>query len=277
MMALSRSVAVLILVTIAAVAGAQTPPIGDRIAVSVSVAPSPTEQLRNCEELLAKAYDTSDEQEKLKAVLTVLANLDAVRKAWPNDTAAVVDAAVMHADVALEFNMPRNAVDAVSNVDQKASKKGYTKLTHRLGRAYEAMGKLPEAEQALLLAEKSLQSGKADLHESDEVLMTLAGFYARRNQPRNAMKRLAAAAKIPNQKPVRAALLRLEYLKHVVALHDDPIRSEARAAAQEVDVLLKRSRATARSASDSRQASADSAILATIERDLSQIKIEFGL
>ena len=87
------------------------------IQIPVLIRSSPEEQVQLSEDLLSEAYAAADER-KIEGVLKVLAHLDVVHKRWPKATSARLIAATMQADVALEFNLPRNALDAL---DQAAS------------------------------------------------------------------------------------------------------------------------------------------------------------
>jgi tetratricopeptide (TPR) repeat protein len=207
-------------------------------------------------------------------VLEVIANLDVIRHAWPKATDAIVDAALMQSEIALEFNMPRNAVDALAAALPTAAKTRHdARLELRLGAAHELAGQFREAEKHFLAAEDSPNFKKLDRFDADDALQTIALFYMHQNKPRESMKRFRKAAALPNQTANGKARHRLSALKEAVRLEDDDERSEAKREAQALREILHAARADSGAA----RRPADSQILADIERDMQRVLSAAGL
>lgn len=253
---------------------AAQPAVGTRIAVAVRVAGSPAAQIEECERLRASIYQLEDEAARVQRVLEVIANLDVVRQRWPKATDAIIEAAFLQADVALEFNMPRNAADALAAaVPAAANTERDAWVQFRLGAAREAAGQLADAEKHFLAAETSPRFKKLDRIDANEALQTIGMFYVRQNKPREAMKRFRLAAELPNQTPEHAALHRLSALREAVRLKDDDSKAEAKRDAKALREALHAARANAHTA----KRPAESQSIAAIERDLERIAIQFGL
>jgi hypothetical protein len=259
-------VAALLSLLIFTVAGAGAPPA--RVAVQIDVAATPAEQLRRCNELLARARQEQDSNRRIEQVLTAMANLDVIQRRWPKATEAITQAVLTAADAALEFDMPRNAVDLLAGAPKETTDPLGMEL--RMGRAYDVLQDDRAAEQHLLAAKKLIEKKTGHRSDADTALQMLASMYLRDGRTREAVKTFQAAAELPGQPPVRAATLSLSALKAAVQLNDDVSRLEARNAAEAVDRHLRRGRGGA-------QNDAVSAALAAVERDLARVKAEYGL
>jgi hypothetical protein len=244
------------------------PKVGDRVAVQIEVAASPAEQLRRCDELLARAQQASDPTRRVEGALAVMANLDVIRKRWPDATEAITQATLSQADVALEFDMPRNALAVLTAAPKKTTDDLGIEL--RFARAYDALQDGSSLEQHLLAAEKLTQRKQGHRSDADAALQMLASFYLNRGQPREAVKRYRAAADLPGQPAVRAATLCLSALKAAVHDQDDRSHAEAKSAADAVEEHLRRGRGAG-------QSSAVAQALAAVERDLARLKADNGL
>jgi tetratricopeptide (TPR) repeat protein len=229
--------------------------------------------MRKCDELRASMDQLTDEGAKVQRALEVIANLDVIRQAWPTATDAIVDAALTQSEIAMEFNMPRNAVDALAAALPTAAKTRHdARVEYRLGAAHEASGQFAEAEKHFLAAERSPNFKKLDRFDADSALQTIALFFMHQNKPRESMKRFRAAAELPNQTASGKARNRLSALKEAMRLKDDSERSEAKREAQALREVLRSARAD-----KSPRRPADAQILADIERDMQRVVSGAGL
>lgn len=250
------------------------PAVGTRIPVTIDVRESPAAQMRKCDELRTSIDELTDDAAKVQRVLEVIANLDVIRHAWPKATDAIVDAALTQSEIALEFNMPRNAVDALTAALPTAAKTRHdARLEYRLGAAHEAAGQLLEAEKHFLAAEDSPNFKKLDRFDADDALQTIALFYMHQNKPRESMKRFRMAAELPNQTANGKARHRLSALKEAIRLKDDHEHSEAKREAQALREVIRAARADSKTV----HRPADSQILADIERDMQRVVSGAGL
>lgn len=237
-----------------------------RIYVDVKTAATPAEQFERCELLYGEVLVEADAAKRLQKVLTVMANLDVIQRKWPNDKGAAVHAAVWQADVAMQFDLPRNAVESLRKAPRRNDDDALS-VERRLGWAYDMLDDADAAERHYLAAEKLVAKRAGDRQDSDAALYDFAKFYIKRGREREGIKRLRAAADLPNQQPLRAAILSLAALKAAIGLTDDHGRAEARRLAQDADQRIRAARA----------ARADSAQVATVERDVARLKANFGL
>jgi tetratricopeptide (TPR) repeat protein len=267
----SAALAGAVLLTLTATA---QPAIGTRIPVTIDVRESPAAQMRKCDQLRASIDELTDDAAKVQRVLEVIANLDVIRHAWPNATDAIVDAALTQSEVALEFNMPRNAVDALTAALPTAAKTRHdARLEYRLGAAHEVAGQFRDAEKHFLAAEDSPNFKKLDRFDADDALQTIALFYMRQNKPRESLKRFRQAAELPNQTTNGKARHRLSALKEAVRLKDDNERTEAKREAQALRDVLRLARGDSKDAGRP----TDAQILSDIERDMQRVVSNAGL
>jgi tetratricopeptide (TPR) repeat protein len=244
-----------------------------RIPVTVRVAANPGVQLENCHRARAAVYEV-DGSARLQRVLEVLANLDVIRRAFPKATEAIAEAAVLQYEIALEFNMPRNAVDALTGALPFAANTPHeARLRYRLGDAHDVAGQFEEAEREFLAAERSASFKRLARIEANDALRKMANHYVRRNKPRDAMNRFRAAADLPNQSPLVVVGLRMSALNASVALKDDAAKGEAKREAKAVRDAIRLARANGNAA----QKLSEAPTLDTIEQDLVRLSEEFGL
>ncbi len=225
-------------------------PAGTSARVEVIPAANGAEQIRRAIQLQQKIYQVQLPQQKFDALAETMANLQIIPKVWPNDTAAIVRGAIMQADLGAEFGLYPNIIEAllpilplVGNTTSEAG------VERRLGEAYEMSGKFVEAEKHLLAAERSL-APTANRVEAEAVLGNVAMFYSRRNQPREAIKRLRRQGQWPGQDVVNKMISQLEILKNAVRLRDDPAHDVARQELARFDDLLFLARGTILSPGD---------------------------
>jgi tetratricopeptide (TPR) repeat protein len=259
---------------LAAYASAEPPKVGAMIPVQIEVLGSPTAQINKCERMRGDIASAPDDAARIQRALEVIANLDVVRRAWPKTTDAIVDAALMQYDIAMEFNMPRNAVDALAAALPSVKKSRHEpRLEYRLGAAYEAAGDLSAAESHYHAAEKSAHFKLVDRIEADDALQHIAMFYARQNKPRESLKRFRAAADLDGQSPTLKVLHRFAALKEAVRLSDDAGRDEAKREAQALRDAIK----DAKDKTKNKRSSSDAVMLTDVERDMQRVLSEVGL
>jgi hypothetical protein len=226
-------------------------PAGTLSNVHVVPAASSADQIRRAIQLEQKVYDAQQPQQKFDALAETLANLQIIPKLWPNDTTAIVRGAIMQADLGAQFGLFPNIIGSllpiVPLVQRTALEPG---VERRLGQAYEMTGNIAEGEKHLLAAERSLGSSQVDRVEVRAVLGTIAMFYSRRNQPREAIKRLHRQADLPGEDIVNRMMSQLQIVKQAVRLSDDPLHQEAKGELAAFDQLLFRARGTPLTAPD---------------------------
>ncbi len=228
-------------------------PAGTSATVRITPAANGAEQIKHAIELQRKLDQAQEPQQKMQLLAETLANLSAVPKMWPNDTAAIIRAAIMKADIGAEFGLFPNIIEALLPIAPLVQKTDAVPgVERRLAEAYEMSGKFAEAEEHLLAAERSLESARVNRVEAEAVLGATAMFYARRNQPREAIKRLRRSAELPGQDVVNKMINQLEILKQAVRLSDDPGHAVARLELATFDDLLFRARATSSRVEDSK-------------------------
>jgi len=228
-------------------------PAGASATVKVTPAANGAEQIKRAIQLQRKIDEAQLPQQKFAALTETLANLKIIPKTWPNDTAAVVRGAMLQADIGAEFGLFPVITDALLPVIPLVQKTAQEPdVERRLGEAYEMMGKYVEAEKHLVAAERSLTPKLMDCADANAVLTSVAMFYARRNQPREAIKRLRRKAELPGQDVVNKMISQLEILKQAVRLSDDPAYAVARQELATFDDLLFRARGTTLSSQDAR-------------------------
>lgn len=245
-----------------------------RIPVQVQVASTPAAQIRQCEQARAGLDGLGSDGAKLQGALTVIANLDVVRRVWPKATAAIVEAAHLQADVALEFNLPRNAVDALAAALPAAKATTHEAwLEYRLGMAFELSGQLTNAEEHYITAERNVQFARLERIERNDALQRIGQFYARQNKPREAMKRFREAAGLAGQRPADRALYHLMALREAVRLQDDPDKFEARRETKAVRAAIRDARADARTTGHPHEAN----VIADVEQETDRLAGELDL
>ena len=200
---------------------------------SITIRPASTaaEQLKQAAHVWRMMSIASDAEKRRRGYSEAMINLDLVAKLWPSDTAAVLEAATMQADLSMEVGQPANAIAALQPYSEwAASTPLYPGVQRRLAEAYVAIGNDTEAENHFLLAERSIQKSRVGRIEAEAVLGAIAHFYADHGNPHESMKRYDSLAKLPDQTTVNKVTFALGKLKQAVELKDDQDLKNAKGA-----------------------------------------------
>ena len=177
--------------------------------------------------------------QKMDLFAEAWANLSLVRAAWPNDNDAVVKSGVMQANLAAEFNLWPKAVDVLLEILPASDKTdAQAEVEQKLGQAYEQIGNVAESEKHLLAAERTMHRVHLNRVQSQDILSSVATFYARRNKPIEAIQRFREAAALEGQDPINKLQYQLSIAEQASLLgkdaadpelaHLDDLVSEAR-------------------------------------------------
>lgn len=247
-------------------AGQQHPPVtvGTKITVRPEVAVNPNEQIAHCSRKIRELRTIKDPHERLVGMLQVMSSLAIVPVRWPEAKAAVLESSLMRADLALQWEMPQNAVESVLPILRQSEMTNYhVELEERLGRAYLQLGDTVKGEAHLVAASKSPMFSKVNHAVATGVLQELAMLYSRTGRSREAAKQWRSAAMLPSQTPNNRAAFLLAALKEAVAFADAAGIAEANGLVHEVEAAIRDARSGARP---------DPRALAAYESDLARLK-----
>ncbi|MGH9424524.1 MAG: tetratricopeptide repeat protein [Thermoanaerobaculia bacterium] len=150
------------------------------------------------------------------------ANLELVRKAWPNDRNAVVQSGIMQADMASGFNLwPKSAEILLEILPAAVKTDAEPQVEEKLGQAYDQSGNPAEAEKHLLAAERAMHRVHPNRVESESILSTIGMFYTRQNKPLEAIQRFREAGALPGQDIVNRMQFQLSVVKQAARLGND--------------------------------------------------------
>ena len=246
-------------------------PIGTRIPVKIHVAATAAEQLERCEVILKRASALTDRMERLKVALEVMGNLQVVPQRWPTNKPAVLRAYNMQADVGLQYDMTRNALDAlVSALPISAGTVEEPRIHVRIASVYEKLGRFSDARHHFDAARRSPQFRQLSAMNAALALQTEGLFLMRQNEPRQAMTVFRMAATTPGIPSSAKAAFLLSSLKEAVRLKDDNERAEARRDVRDIEIAIRAARGKATAPADLRR-------LEAIEHDLQQLRTRHRL
>jgi Tfp pilus assembly protein PilF len=242
--------------------------VGTTFPVEVQVADSAAAQLRYCTRLEAKIGAATDDAARYAAVAQVLANLRVIPERWPNDTAAVIAAYQLQADVSLEANMPRNAVEFLESASPLAKNSDSEPAIEKsLAEAFDMQGDAQSAEAHFQRAVSTAHARRITPDQETDILQGYAFLLARTGRPEEAAKQFRAAANLPRQSPTREAVLLLTSAQHANRARTATGKASAR---QDLDALTKQlidAKANAKSGVEIAQ-------LYAIEQDAARLRAE---
>ena len=212
-------------------------PVGTKIKVKPQLAATPEKQIAHARAKMSTLKTIDDPVERFTAMLETMSNLSFVAQKWPDATDAILESALLQADLATQYSMPANAISALDAALPKSYKTIYhVRVERALARAYARLDDKAGTERHLLAAEASPMLHRINPVEASGALRDLAMFYSRGGNHREAVKRWRAAAHLPGQTAERKASLLLSALKDAVRMSDDTAeRAEAKAIAREVE------------------------------------------
>jgi hypothetical protein len=132
---------------------------GGKPGVTVVPAATAAAQIERGRALSEKFYRAQSDQEREAAFAEAWANLAILARVWPTDTSALLEGALIRADLASNWGLHQNIVEVLVPVAEYA--KGTPRepdVELRLGQAYERLGNARDAEVHLTAAERSLPS-----------------------------------------------------------------------------------------------------------------------
>jgi tetratricopeptide (TPR) repeat protein len=229
------------------------PPPGTSTVVTVQPAATAAEQLQLAKTLAMTIADQTDPRKRFEVIAETFANLNAVAATWPNDTHAVVDAALIAGETGLAWDVVQKTIDVLSGVlPLVRGQTSEVRVERMLGQAYQRANRPADAEQRLLSAERALASVKADRVEAEAVLDTLANLYARRGQPHDAVRRFHELINLSGEDDVNKAAYALASLKQVIKFPDDANHGLAIQEYALVEQFIRHARGTNLSPADAR-------------------------
>jgi len=241
---------------------------GTTFPVEVQVADTAAAQLRYCMQLEMKIGAATDDNSRYAAVAQVLANLRVIPERWPNDTAVVIAAYQLQADVSLEANMPRNAVEFLNSAVPLAKNgDGEPAIEASLAQAFDMMGDQRSAEEHLQRAVSTARARHLNTDKETDILQTYAFLLARTGRPEDAAKQFRAAANLPKQSPTREAVLLLASAQHAAKARTATGKASAAADLDTLTRHLLDAKAIAKSGAEITQ-------LSVIEKDAARLRAE---
>lgn len=206
----------------------------------------------------------------MHGALTVIMHLDVVRRVWPAAKQAIGEATLMQADVALQFHLARNALEALDAAASSVKGTDFEPLFDgKRGLAYAQLGQDDVARQHLVAAQRSPRFHALHRFDAQWILQSLAHLDRSRGAPAEAAHWFRAIADLPGQRSLVRATYLLAALKESVLVSDDN-----RAAARRDLALLEAAIEDVRSAPDySKQVRP----LNSIEHDLERLRDQHGL
>lgn len=236
----------------------------------LTIESTPELQLKKAMRIAATAHDGTKE-ERLQRFAEAAANLGAVRYAWPNDTGAVLESAIIQAELALGLGQTDNAIAVLEPYVYLAERSGDIAVVHSmLIDAYGNKGDTRNIERHIKDGDHALRTTKVPTTDAYKFLNSAANYYMTHRMPREAVKRYRQMADLPGEQPEFAALSKLSSLKAACMIAEDPRHDTARQEAKELDDLIFKARSNNRSA-------AEAAIIENVARDAAKIRVRYGL